>query len=128
MTSHSWVQFSIGRVVAYFAVGLVENAVPGYNAETSPPAVRGLFAGSIMFLTALGNLWGAGMSRAYSTHLGKEGWMIPVAMQFIPAVGILALVPFTPEVRDNTRMHRDFSALGGRHRLTGSWFHSRRDG
>jgi MFS transporter, SP family, sugar:H+ symporter len=50
-----------------------------------------------MFVTALGNLWGAGMSRAYSTTVTAKGWMIPVAMQFVPAVGILALVPWTPE-------------------------------
>lgn len=97
MASHHWAQFTVGRIIAYFAVGLVENAVPAYNAETAPPAVRGLLAGSIMFVTSLGNLWGAGMSRAYSTHLTKEGWMIPVAMQFIPALLILALIPLTPE-------------------------------
>lgn len=95
--SSSWVQFTIGRIIAYFAVGLVENAVPAYNAETAPPAVRGLLAGSIMFVTSLGNLWGAGMSRAYVGTLTKEGWLIPTAMLFIPAVGILALIPFTPE-------------------------------
>lgn len=97
MTSQHWAQFTVGRIIAYFAVGLVENAVPAYNAETAPPAVRGLLAGSIMFVTGLGNFWGAGMSRAYSTTLTKEGWLIPVAMQFVPAIGILALVPFTPE-------------------------------
>lgn len=97
MTAHSWIQFSIGRIVAYFAVGLVENAVPSYNAETSPAAARGLLAGSIMVVTSLGNLWGAGMSRAYQTETSNNGWLIPTAMQFIPAIGLLALVPFTPE-------------------------------
>lgn len=37
------------------------------------------------------------MSRAYSTTLTNEGWMIPTAMQFIPAVGLLSLIPWTPE-------------------------------
>ncbi|RSL85125.1 hypothetical protein CEP51_003514 [Fusarium floridanum] len=97
LTSSHWEQFTVGRIIAYAAVGLVENAVPAYNAETSPAAVRGFLSGSIMMFTALGNLWGAGMSRAFSTTLGKEGWIIPTAMQLIPAVGILVLVPFTPE-------------------------------
>ena len=97
MTAHHWAQFTVGRIVTYFAVGQVENAVPAYNAETSPAATRGLLASSIMLLTALGNLWGAGMSRAYSTTLTAEGWMIPTAMQFIPSVLLLVLVPFTPE-------------------------------
>lgn len=48
-------------------------------------------------MSSLGNLWGAGISRAYSTTLTKEGWMIPTAMQFIPAVGLLTLIPWTPE-------------------------------
>ncbi|OAA63769.1 General substrate transporter [Niveomyces insectorum RCEF 264] len=97
MTAHHWVQFSIGRIITYSAVGMVENAVPAYNAEISPAGVRGLLSGGIMTVTALGNLWGAGMSRAYSTTAAQKGWMIPVAMQFIPAVGLLLLVPFTPE-------------------------------
>ena len=97
MSAKHWVQFTVGRNVAYFAVGLVENAVPSYNAETSPAATRGLLSGSLMLLTALGNLWGAGMSRAYATHTTSEGWLVPTGMQFIPAVLILALVPFTPE-------------------------------
>ena len=48
-------------------------------------------------ITSLGNLWGSGMSRAYSTTTANKGWMIPTAMQFIPAVGLLLLVPFTVE-------------------------------
>lgn len=97
MTAKHWLQFTIGRDVAYFAVGLVENAVPSYNAEISPAATRGLLSGSLMFFTALGNLWGAGMSQAFATHEGREGWMVPTGVQFIPAVLLLALVPFTPQ-------------------------------
>lgn len=83
--------------MAYYAVGLVENAVPSYNAEVSPAATRGLLSGSIMMVTSLGNLWGSGMSRAYATELSRKGWMVPTSMQLIPAVLILLLVPFTPE-------------------------------
>ena len=50
-----------------------------------------------MFLTGLGNLWGAGMSRAYANETADKGWIIPTAMQLIPAVLLLALVPLTPE-------------------------------
>lgn len=48
-------------------------------------------------VTALGNLWGAGMSRAYATEHGDKGWIIPTAVQLIPAILLLVLVPFTPE-------------------------------
>ena len=97
LTSHAWVQFTVGRIIAYSAVGLVENAVPAYAAEVSPAATRGLFAGSIMFVTGMGNLWGAGMSRAYATETGSKGWIVPTAVQLIPAVLMLILIPFTPE-------------------------------
>ncbi|KAH8881843.1 general substrate transporter [Thozetella sp. PMI_491] len=97
LTSHEWPQFVVGRMIAYSAVGLVENAVPSYNAEVSPAALRGLLSGSIMLVTAVGNLWGAGMSRAYATASGQEGWIIPTSMQLIPAVLLFAFVPFTPE-------------------------------
>lgn len=56
LTSSNWGQFTSGRIDAYFGVGLVENVVPGYNAETSLPAIRGVLAGSIIFVTLLGNL------------------------------------------------------------------------
>lgn len=97
ISAKHWLQFTIGRDVAYFAVGVVENASPSYNAEVSPASTRGLLSGSLMFFTALGNLWGAGMARAYAEEEGKRGWIIPVAVQFIPAILLFAFVPFTPE-------------------------------
>ncbi|CAK7224870.1 hypothetical protein SBRCBS47491_005701 [Sporothrix bragantina] len=97
LTSHHWAQFTVGRIVAYAAVGMVENAVPAYNAEIVPAATRGLLAGGIMTITAAGNLWGAGMSRAFANETAAKGWMIPVGVQFIPAVLLLVLVPFTPD-------------------------------
>ncbi|KIW33511.1 hypothetical protein, variant [Cladophialophora immunda] len=97
LTAKNWVQFTVGRIIAYLAVGLVENVVPAYNAEISPAAARGLLSGSIMLLTGLGNLWGAGMSRAYATDSSQKGWIIPTAMQLVPAVTFLVLLPFTVE-------------------------------
>ncbi|OJJ00793.1 hypothetical protein ASPVEDRAFT_149709 [Aspergillus versicolor CBS 583.65] len=97
MTAKSWQQFTIGRNFAYLAVGLVENLVPAYCAEIAPSALRGLLAGSITFVVALGNLWGSGMSRAYVDETSARGWLIPCAMQLIPAVIILGLIGFTPE-------------------------------
>jgi SP family sugar:H+ symporter-like MFS transporter len=96
MTSIHWVQFTIGRNFAYMTVGLVENIVLAYNSEIAPAAVRGLLAGSNTFVVALGNLWGAGMSRAYVSETRNLGWIIPCAMQLIPAVLLLVGVPFCP--------------------------------
>ena len=97
MTASHWAQFAVGRVITYYAVGLCENMVPSYNSEIAPSRHRGLLGGSIMTFTGLGNLWGAGMGEAFKTETRKQGWLIPVAMQFIPAILMLSLVPFTPE-------------------------------
>ena len=71
--------------------------MPAYCAEIAPSALRGLLAGSITFIVALGNLWGSGMSRAYVKELSDKGWLIPCAMQLISPVIILGLLVFTPE-------------------------------
>jgi MFS transporter, SP family, sugar:H+ symporter len=96
LTATNWIVFSVGRELAYLSVGIVENAVPSYQSEIAPAALRGLLGGSIMCINTMGNLWGAGMSRAYATETSKIGWLVPVGVQLIPAVGILLMVPFTP--------------------------------
>lgn len=71
--------------------------MPAYCAEISPSALRGLLAGSITFVVALGNLWGSGMSRAFVNESSAKGWLIPCAMQLIPPIIMLSLISFTPE-------------------------------
>ena len=88
--------FTVGRIIAYLGIGIVENAAPAYCSEISPAAVRGFKTGSMTVLVTGGNLWGAGMSRAFATEQGKIGWIVPVAIQLLPALMILAMVPFTP--------------------------------
>lgn len=87
----------MGRVITYYAVGLCENLVPSYGAEIAPSRHRGLLAGSVMTVTGLGNLWGAGLGQGFATETRKLGWLIPVANQYIPALLMVVLVPFTPE-------------------------------
>lgn len=97
MTATSWIQFSIGRVLAYLAVGIVEPAIPTYQAELSPAPLRGFFAGNVQVLVHVGSIWGSSMSRAYSNETHKKGWIIPTAMQLIPAILLLIFVPFCIE-------------------------------
>ncbi|GFZ48394.1 hypothetical protein JCM24511_06142 [Saitozyma sp. JCM 24511] len=97
LTAKSWIQFTVGRVFAYMAVGLIENTIPTYSAEVSPLALRGFFAGLITPINTASSVWGAGMSQAYATETGKIGWLVPVAVQIIPAVISIILVFFTVE-------------------------------
>ena len=84
VTAKEWIQFSSGRVLAYLAVGIVENVVPAYTSEITPIQVRGFFTGSLPLFVVAGNLWGAGMSRAFVTETSSKGWIIPTAIQLLP--------------------------------------------
>lgn len=86
-----------GRIIAYFAVGIVENVVPAYLCEIAPASLRGFFAGIMNLVVNLGNLWGVGMGRAYATETGKIGWMVPVGVQLIPVAAMGLMLPFVVE-------------------------------
>lgn len=94
MTAPSWQVFTGGRIIAYAAVGVVENAAPAYISEVAPASMRGFFGGAMVVVVTIGNLWGALMGRAYAHETRKTGWLIPVAVQFIPALMIVVLVPW----------------------------------
>lgn len=97
ITSKEWIQFSIGRIVAYTAVGIVENTVPSYEAELAPAAIRGFLAGNVQVFVHVGAIWGACMSYAFANELSPKGWMIPVGVQMIPPILLLLTVPFCIE-------------------------------
>jgi len=94
MTAKSWQVFTGGRIIAYAAVGVVENAAPGFISEIAPGGMRGFFGGAMVVIVTIGNLWGALMGRAYAHEPRKIGYLVPVGVQFIPALMILVLVPF----------------------------------
>jgi MFS family permease len=97
LSAKEWIQFSVGRVIAYIAVGIVENAVPSYEAELAPPALRGFLAGNVQVFVHVGSIWGACMSYAFRTETSHIGWIIPVAVQMLPPVLLLVSVPFCIE-------------------------------
>ena len=100
LTAKTWQTFTGGRVIAYCAVGIVENVVPTYLAEIAPAGLRGFFAGTMNIVTVCGQLWGTGMGRAYANSTANSGWIVPVAVQFIPVALIFVLIPFC---RDSPR-------------------------
>lgn len=97
MTAYSWIQFSIGRVLAYLAVGIVEPLVPIFEAEVAPAPLRGFFAGNVQVFLHIGSIIGAGLSRAYANEVSRKGWMVPVSIQMLPAIILLITVPFCIE-------------------------------
>jgi SP family sugar:H+ symporter-like MFS transporter len=87
---------------------MIEGVIPSYSAEgesfaeirahpVSPPALRGFFAGLITPINTAGSVWGAAMSRAFATETRSIGWLIPIAVQMIPAVIAAPMIYFAVE-------------------------------
>lgn len=53
-------------------------------------------SGSMTVLVTVGNVIGVSVAVPFVTETRRLGWIIPVAIQFIPAIGIIAMVPFCP--------------------------------
>ena len=96
MTATTWQVYNGGRIIAYFAVGIIQNTVPSYQAECAPAGLRGFFAGFMHMMTGMGNLVGSGIGRAYATEQGPKGYLICTGIQFVPAILLVILVPFCP--------------------------------
>ncbi|KAI0473411.1 general substrate transporter [Xylariaceae sp. FL0804] len=84
-----------GRVLAGFGVGGCSMVVPIYISELAPPAVRGRLVGMYEIGWQIGGLVGFWINYGVNTTLpaSRTQWLIPVAVQLIPA-GLLFLGAF----------------------------------
>ncbi|KAH8691468.1 major facilitator superfamily domain-containing protein [Talaromyces proteolyticus] len=105
-TSKHVVQFTVGRIIIYAAVGFVENLttsplgiqiVPTYQAEISPAPLRAFFVGAIDLFLLIGALIAALANNSLSKYNDQSGWIIATAIQALPPVLILLGLPFTPD-------------------------------
>lgn len=96
VTSKTVAQFTVGRILIYIAVGLVENVTPTYQSEVSPAALRGFFVGSIQLFLTFGSLIAGIVNNEMAKHTTQTGWMVATALQALPAVVIMIGLPFTP--------------------------------
>ncbi|KAL5349781.1 hypothetical protein ACLOAV_004814 [Pseudogymnoascus australis] len=109
VTSTTPAQYTVGRIIIYTAVGLVENVVPTYQTEISPAPLRGFFVGSIQLFLTFGSLIAGIVNNSMSNSDTDAGWIIATALQVLPAVIILIGIPFTPS--KNPSPHSDFLTL-----------------
>ncbi|KAJ7758135.1 hypothetical protein DFH07DRAFT_772602 [Mycena maculata] len=102
---HSYSTSFLGGI----GVGMVTALVPSYVSECTPRAIRGRCTGLIQLANNIGIMLS---SRPVSTHLyqvwvnytaskhispNEKQWRIPFAIQIVPGILFLLLVPFQPE-------------------------------
>ncbi|KAI0470779.1 putative sugar transporter [Xylariaceae sp. FL0804] len=90
-------QFVVGRIVVYFAVGIVKVAITTYQAEVVPPRFRGLVVTSMQLFLSMGLLIASSANKGFSTDTGPGGWKTVVAAQFIYPGCIILFTLFIPD-------------------------------
>ncbi|KAF9632966.1 hypothetical protein BFW01_g3829 [Lasiodiplodia theobromae] len=96
VTSKTVAQFTVGRILIYTAVGLVENVTPTYQSEVSPAPLRGFFVGSLQLFLTFGSLIAGIVNNEMAKIATQAGWMVASGLQALPAVIIIVGLPFTP--------------------------------
>lgn len=88
-----------GRVLAGFGVGGCSNMTPIYISELSPPAVRGRLVGIYELGWQIGGLVGFWINYGVDNTMepSHSQWLIPFAVQLIPAGLLLIGALFIPE-------------------------------
>ncbi|KAJ6576682.1 general substrate transporter [Mycena vulgaris] len=87
------------RFFAGIGVGMVSALVPAYVSECTPRAIRGRCTGMIQLANNLGIMLSFWVNYSASKDIAPTDlqWRVPFAVQVIPGVLFVLLVPFQPE-------------------------------
>lgn len=88
----------VGRFIAGLGVGVCSVVTPLYTSENVPRAIRGLLTGTYQFFIVLGGMLAYWINYGASLHLpGDSSWIVPLAVQGLPAVLLLLCMFFCNE-------------------------------
>ncbi|KAI5450647.1 hypothetical protein NCC49_002905 [Naganishia albida] len=76
-------QLCVGRAIAGLGVGCTSGLVPVFQAEASPPSVRGLITGSFQLCVTLGIFLVNCMTYGTSKRSGEWTWRFPIGIQLV---------------------------------------------
>ncbi|KAJ7077152.1 general substrate transporter [Mycena belliarum] len=88
------------RFFAGIGVGMVSALVPSYVSESTPRAIRGRCTGMIQLANNIGIMLSFWVNYSASKNIDATSdiqWRMPFAIQVIPGVLFVLLVPFQPE-------------------------------
>jgi MFS family permease len=88
----------VGRFVAGLGVGICSVVTPLYTSENVPRGIRGLLTGTYQFFIVFGGMLAYWINFGASLHLpGDSSWVVPLAVQGLPAVLLLVCMFFCNE-------------------------------
>ncbi|VUG20132.1 HXT7 [Brettanomyces bruxellensis] len=97
-SSHSWIQYFIGRIVSGFAVGSTSILCPMFISETSPKAIRGACVSCYQLMITLGIFLGYCTDYGtYHNYDDSRQWRIPLGLCFAWALFMIFGMTLMPE-------------------------------
>jgi len=94
---HAWYQVAIGRFIAGLGVGGLSAAVPLYQAETAPKAIRGTLTATYQLFITAGILVAYCISIGTRTVGNSGSWRIVIALGIVFATFLGVAIQFMPE-------------------------------
>lgn len=71
-------QFTLGRIINFGMTGFCIVVTPIYQAECSPPALRGLISSTVQFQITLGQLIASLVNLGTENITSNSSWQIPI--------------------------------------------------
>jgi MFS transporter, SP family, sugar:H+ symporter len=90
-------QFTVGRIINFAMTGFCIVVTPIYQSECAPAYLRGMISATIQFQISFGQTVASLINFGTQNMKGDKSWQIPIGLQFIVPVVILALLPLMPE-------------------------------